>query len=55
MSTKLQKTKRLTKQVRVKNEWHKHIKVLAATRDLTISKLLDEIFSNYFIEQPDLF
>ena len=50
MSTKLQKQKRETKQVRVSTKWHQRLKVEAALRKTVIAALLDEICKNFFPE-----
>lgn len=47
MSTNLQKKKRITKQIRVSAELHKTLKIKAALKDITISKLIDEIYDNF--------
>lgn len=45
MSTNLQK--RLTKQVRVGNEFHKRLKLQAIEEGITLSKLLDRICEEF--------
>jgi predicted HicB family RNase H-like nuclease len=54
MSTNPQKQKRATKQVRISLDWHKVLKVEAAQKGVTISKLLDGIFERrHEPEKPD--
>lgn len=48
MSTKRQKEKRETKQIRVSGFWHKALKLEAVEKETTISKLADEILSVHF-------
>lgn len=45
------KNKRKTKLIRIDHVWHKILKVKAAERDTTISKLIDEACINYFGEK----
>lgn len=48
MVTIRQKEKRETRQVRTLLKWHKLLKIKAAKKGRTISKLLDEVLRNYF-------
>jgi len=48
MSTKKQKYKRESKQVRIPIEWHKLLKIEAAENDTTVIKLLVEILNDYY-------
>lgn len=48
MSTKLQRHKKTTKQVRVDIELHKQLKFNAVSRNTLMSSLLNLIIKNYF-------
>lgn len=47
MSTKLQNI-RETVQIRASKDWHEVIKIEAAKRNITMSRLLDKIFESYY-------
>lgn len=48
MSQKLQKQKRVTKQIRISEELHRLIKLESVRSNTTLSKLADEIMFGYF-------
>lgn len=52
MSTKLQNQYQ-TVQVRISRDWHKQLKVSAALRGITMSKLFDKILSTYYPKNED--
>jgi hypothetical protein len=52
-STKLQKDKRNTKQVRLDVELHKLLKIEAASKGILMSSLLNSIIKNYFNKKND--
>ena len=48
MSTKLQKYKKITKQIRIDKELHKKLKLQATTEETVMSDLLNSIVEQYF-------
>ncbi|MFA5368936.1 MAG: hypothetical protein WC303_02925 [Candidatus Paceibacterota bacterium] len=48
MSTKLQKYKKITKQVRIDIQLHKQLKFEAISKNTVMSSLLNLIIKNYF-------
>jgi predicted HicB family RNase H-like nuclease len=53
MSTKQQKYKRITKQIRISEENHRNLKLEAFYQGKTISQLIDGIVNAYFIERAN--
>ncbi len=47
MSTKRQKKKRITKQIRIDTNLHRSLKIAAAEEKLTVSKLADEYLGSF--------
>lgn len=47
MYTNLQKEKRKTKMARVREDLHKELKLKAISQGITLSKLLDEMITNF--------
>lgn len=52
MSTNLQKQKRITRLIRVPEELHKKIKAESVDIEVTMSKLLEKIISDYLKNNP---
>ena len=48
MSTKLQKDKKETKQIRIGIKWHRFLKLESAQQGILMSNLLDQICGEYF-------
>jgi len=48
MSTKLQKYKKITKQIRIDKELHKKLKLQATIEETVMSDLLNSIVEQYF-------
>lgn len=50
MSTKLQNNKNNTKQVRIDKELHKELKIVAASKGVVMTNILNLIIKNYLYE-----
>lgn len=53
MSTKLQKYKKITKQIRIDKELHKKLKLQATTEETVMSDLLNSIVEQYFDDKQN--
>ena len=53
MSTKLQKYKKITKQIRIDKELHKKLKLQAALEETVMSDLLNSIVGQYFNDKQN--
>lgn len=53
MSTKLQKYKKITKQIRIDKELHKKLKLQATIEETVMSDLLNSIVEQYFNDKQN--
>lgn len=53
MSTKLQKDKKETKQIRISTKWHRFLKLESAQQGILMSNLLDQICGEYFSNKSE--